>query len=447
MILELYDNKTIQNSILSKYKLMKDKYIPESTLLDYLNNIIEGLSILHKNNIFNINLDPQNIYIDDNHNLKLNPYITLENLCSTNISNNNYFKIQAPELSKNTKNYTPKSDIWYLGLLIYEMTHLKTINRDYYDKRENIYNYIIKGNYPFNNYYSNDIKELIKLCLQYSQNRRPSSVELLKIIDIYKKNKIINQKLESLQVSKKSNKFNRKINLKEEIDKFNQTLARIKNYDNKSKYKIIRDLTPVVTRKNSKYNLNINAEENNKTKIYEKIKFNNINNQNKILRKPLKLKTCFIDNNKINFQKTGKKFFQIHKNNETLKGYLQTNPFNINKFVTKNPSYFNFKRNKTPNNALQLRQNYLYKLNNFKNNSRWNEEKDKEINIYNNIIQKNLNSNNKDFKRANSFNYYKINKKSKLIFSYGYNYNCNKIRTRYYSPFKKKINKIPKFFY
>ena len=65
MILELYDNKTIQNSILSKYKLMKDKYIPESTLLDYLNNIIEGLSILHKNNIFNINLDPQNIYIDD----------------------------------------------------------------------------------------------------------------------------------------------------------------------------------------------------------------------------------------------------------------------------------------------------------------------------------------------------------------------------------------------
>ena len=66
MILELYDDKTIQNNIITKYKLMKNRYIEENLLLDYLNNIAEGLSILHKNNIFNINLSPQNIYINDN---------------------------------------------------------------------------------------------------------------------------------------------------------------------------------------------------------------------------------------------------------------------------------------------------------------------------------------------------------------------------------------------
>jgi serine/threonine protein kinase len=75
MILELYDNKTMNNNIISKYKVMKERYIPESTLLDYLYQIIEGLSLLHNNNVFNINLSPQNIYIDDNNNLKLNPYI------------------------------------------------------------------------------------------------------------------------------------------------------------------------------------------------------------------------------------------------------------------------------------------------------------------------------------------------------------------------------------
>ena len=144
MILELFDNKTIQNTIIKKYKLMKDRYIPENILLDYLYNIIEAISILHKNNIFNINLSPNNIYINDN-NLKLNPYISLENLCSLKICNNNYFKVKAPELFKNSNNYTQKTDIWYLGLLIYELSQLKSINNDYFEsENNNIYNYIIK---------------------------------------------------------------------------------------------------------------------------------------------------------------------------------------------------------------------------------------------------------------------------------------------------------------
>ena len=230
MILELYDNKTIKNTI-KKYKLMRDRYIPESLLLDYLSNIIEGLSSLHKNNIFNINITPQNIYINDNI-IKLNPYISLENLSSLKICNNDYFGIKAPEL-KNNKNYTVKTDIWYLGLLIYEITQLKPIDKDYFGNKDDIYDYIIRGNYPVNNYYSNDIKELIKLCLQYTPNKRPSTSELSKIIEIYKKNKILNNKINSMINTKKSYNFKRKINLKDEIAKINQTLAKIKNYDKK----------------------------------------------------------------------------------------------------------------------------------------------------------------------------------------------------------------------
>ena len=225
MILELYENKTIYNSIISKFKLMKDRYIPEKLLLNYLYDIIEGLSILHKNNIFNINISPHNIYINDNI-IKLNPYISLENLSSLKISNNDYFKAKAPELLKGLSNYTAKTDIWYLGLLIYEITQLKPIDKEYFGKKEDIYYFIIRGNYCFNNYYSKNIKELIKLCLQYTQNKRPSSQELLKIIEIYKKNLSLNDKLNSLKNTKKAYNFKRKINLKDEIIKINKTLAK-----------------------------------------------------------------------------------------------------------------------------------------------------------------------------------------------------------------------------
>ena len=428
MILELYDNKTIYNGILSKYKLMKERYVPESTLLDYLYNIIEGLSILHKNNIFNINLSPKNIYIDEKNNLKLNPYISLENLSSTKFCNNTYFRIQAPELSKNSNNYTTKTDIWYLGLLIYEITQLESMNNYFYDNYDQIYNYIIRGNYPFNNYYTNDIKELIKLCLQYSHNRRPSAVELLKIIDLYKKNRIINERLDNLKIKKKSNKLQKKINLREEIDKFNQTLAKIKNYENKPKVRIYRDMTPVISRKHSNYNIN----ENDKYNVLE-------NNRLKIFKKPLKLKTCFINNNKLNIPKTGKKFFGIHKNNETMKGYLQTQPFDIKKFVVKNPSYFQYEKINYRNNRFKSKNKSFNILNNIEDNSR------KDKSVYLHINKYNINE--KYFRRSNSFNFCKINK-NQGKFIYGKNkIVLDKIKTKYFSPFNKNNKKLCKSFY
>ena len=435
MILELYDNKTMNNNIISKYKVMKDRYIPESILLDYLYQIIEGLSILHNNNVFNINLSPQNIYIDDNKNLKLNPYISLESLSSVNKCNNNYFKIQAPELSKNSKNYTPKTDIWYLGLLIYELSQLKPIDMEFCDYYDNIYNYIIKCNYPFNNYYSNDIKELIKLCLQYSQNRRPSTAELLKIIDIYKKNKLLNNKLNKIN-KEKTNNLKKKINLKEEINKFNHTLAKIKNYEKKPKNKMHRDLTPIITRKNSNNNFN-----NNNTVLNH--------NTSKFFKRPkLKLKTCYINNNKFHIQKTGKKFFEIHKNNETLKGYLKTRPFDIKNFVSSNPNYFEYERNKSFNNyynCFTKKQKSLIIRDNHEDISLWQEAKYRKLNEYiikqKNPNNKNRNKNkNKNLKRANSVNFHKINKnnesKDKKIIS----------KKKCVSPLNKKNKHLSKSF-
>ena len=445
MILELYDNMTIQNSIINKYKLMRDRFIPENLLLDYLYNIIEALSVLHKNNIFNINLSPHNIYIYDNK-IKLNPYISLETLSSLKISNNTYFKIKAPELLKNCNNYTKKTDIWYLGLLIYEISQLKNINKDYFDdeNNNNIYNNIIKCNYPLNSYYSNDIKELIKLCLQYSQHKRPSASELLKIIDIYRQNRILNKKINS---SKKSSKLKRKLNLKDEINKINYTLAKIKNYDNTKQYRLHRELTPVITRKNSNY-FKVNA----KNVLFRN---NDINNK-KFERPKLKLKTSFIDNfnninniNNIINKKTGKKFFGIHKNNETLKGYLKTKPFDIKNFISKNPYFFNYDKNKIHNNVVKIKRKSLILFNSYEDNSVKKDINYRKINHYI-IKENNCNHCMKNYKRANSVNYYKINKNiingENISDKYKKNNNNNnitlfkynkKISDSFYLPYKK----------
>ena len=440
MILELYDNKTIKNTI-KKYKLMRDRYIPESLLLDYLSNIIEGLSSLHKNNIFNINITPQNIYINDNI-IKLNPYISLENLSSLKICNNDYFGIKAPEL-KNNKNYTVKTDIWYLGLLIYEITQLKPIDKDYLGNKDDIYDYIIRGNYPVNNYYSNDIKELIKLCLQYTPNKRPSTSELSKIIEIYKKSKILNNKINSMINTKKSYNFKRKINLKDEIAKINQTLAKIKNYDKKGN-KIYRDLTPVITRKNSNCNLNFNV----KNFLFKNNEFNyNGKFNNTKFKKPrLKLKTSFINNlhNNNYGYKTGKKFFGIHKNNETLKGYLKTKPFDIINFVSKNPAYFQYERNKNTDDCWRKEKSVIL-IKSYENHSLWKEAKYRKLNEYL-IKQKDNNCSKKNFKRANSINYCKKNKK--LEYNRKNNkINSGKLKIRNISPFNKNNKKVSNSFY
>jgi serine/threonine protein kinase len=420
---------------------MRDRYIPESLLLDYLSNIIEGLSSLHKNNIFNINITPQNIYINDNI-IKLNPYISLENLSSLKICNNDYFGIKAPELKIN-KNYTVKTDIWYLGLLIYEITQLKPIDKDYLGNKDDIYDYIIRGNYPVNNYYSNDIKELIKLCLQYTPNKRPSTSELSKIIEIYKKNKILNNKINSMINTKKSYNFKRKINLKDEIAKINQTLAKIKNYDNKGN-KIYRDLTPVITRKNSNCNLNFNV----KNFLFKNNEFNyNGKFNNAKFKKPrLKLKTSFINNlhNNNYGYKTGKKFFGIHKNNETLKGYLKTKPFDIINFVSKNPAYFQYERNKTTDDCWRKEKSVIL-IKSYENHSLWKEAKYRKLNEYL-IKQKDNNYSKKNFKRANSINYCKKNKK--LEYNRKNNkINSGKLKIRNISPFNKNNKKVSNSFY
>ena len=369
IVLDLFQNKTLYTEIINKYKKMNEKYIPELILLDYLKQIVKGLMILHDNNIYNINLDPQNIYyseeIEKNNNnennilLKLNPYSSLENLSCSRKCNNKYFNLPAPELLKDEKIYTTKTDIWYLGLLIYELSQLKTINNNIENttnEKDDIYNLIIKGTYSFNNYYYNNFKELIKLCLQYSAKRRASARELLSLIDIYKNNYLGNKRITDFNIiRKKINICKSKVALKEELEKYNHTLSKIQQYE-KRKKSIFRNLTPINKRKNFQTINPLNLINRN---FLKRIKMKG----NFVKRQKLRLKKDYRNENENNKLKTGKKFFQIRKNNETFQGYMK---------IPDKTKFYNYDdeikylKSKTPNNLVKtdslVESNYITKL-------------------------------------------------------------------------------------
>ena len=351
IVLELFQNKTLSTELLLKYKKMKEKCIPELLLLDCLKQIVKGLLILHDNNIYNINLDPQNIYYSEeieNNNIliKINPYSSLESLSCSRKCNNKYFNILAPELLKNKKSYSEKTDIWYLGLLIYELSQLKTLDNTLdniiYEK-EDIYNSIIKGTYNFNNYYFNDIKGLIKSCLQYSAKRRVNAHELLSLIELYKNNFLVNKRISDFNIThKKLNIDKSKITLKEEIDKYNNTLSKIQQYEKRKN--LFRNTTPINERKNFQ---KINLLNPINRRFPKRIRMSgNFENEQKS-----QIKTNCNNENANNVIKTGKKFFQIRKNYETFKGYVQ---------IPDRTEYYNYdyrakrySRSKTPNNIIK----------------------------------------------------------------------------------------------
>ncbi len=225
LITEFYTN-TLYNNIIMRY-LSLNKYIPESDLLTYLFHIIFGLSQLHKNKIFNINLNSKNIYIDQEKNLKLNPYNDI--FSEEELINSNDNQIVCPELANKKGKYSQKSDIWYFGLLIYEMCCLKNMKRKYIEDLNKMYKYIAKAEYePIPSIYSREIYYLIKSCLQYYGNKRPNAEEIRKKVLKLKGSQLIDKKVELFKVKKKYEKNS--YSMIENCEDYNQNLLKSQNY-------------------------------------------------------------------------------------------------------------------------------------------------------------------------------------------------------------------------
>ena len=217
---------TLYNNIIMRYSSINQQ-IPENDLLTYIFHISNALSQLHKSKIYNINLNSKNIYIDKEKNLKLNPYNDI--FSEEELINSNDNQIVCPELINKKGKYSQKSDIWYFGLLIYEMCCLKNMKRKYIEDLNKMYKYIAKAEYePIPSIYSREIYYLIKSCLQFYENKRPTAEEIRKKVLKLKGSQLIDKKVELFKVKKKYEKNS--YSMIENCEDYNQNLLKSQNY-------------------------------------------------------------------------------------------------------------------------------------------------------------------------------------------------------------------------
>ena len=284
IIITEYLIDTLFNNIIQKQNDIKI-LISEDNIINYINDISNALSVLHSLNIFNLDLDPENFYIFNDNIIKLNPYIDiyLNMIYNENCFNNNGNELVCPELIKNSKNFSIKSDIWYLGLLIYELCTLKKLKRKYIEDYNKMFNYIRKGEYEqIDKKYCKEIHELIKKCLNILPERRPNCKEIKNISDKIKLRKLLNKKIQKFKNLKKLNNENYHINNIKILhtEKNNNKNINNKNFIEINKSKEIINKKRVKT-PNFKKNLNINQIyikfDSNKNNVLKKNKsFNNI---------------------------------------------------------------------------------------------------------------------------------------------------------------------------
>jgi NIMA (never in mitosis gene a)-related kinase len=164
----------------TRMKNQKGKSLSETQILDWFTQICLALKHIHDRKIIHRDIKSQNVFLTENGMIKLGDFGIAKSLEWTwqkamTVVGTPYYL--SPEILLN-KPYSYKSDIWSLGVLLYEMTALKmpfdATSLPILSMR------IIKGEYtavPLS--FSKELRGLIKSLLIVDSNKRPNINELL----------------------------------------------------------------------------------------------------------------------------------------------------------------------------------------------------------------------------------------------------------------------------
>ena len=352
-----------------KQKTYGDKYFSEEKILQYFDQICRGLQYIHSKNIIHRDIKTQNIFLMKNGKVKIGDFgiskalTNTKNNASTIIGTPYYF---SPEII-NGEPYNYKTDIWSLGVVLYEMCCLKLPFESNNIAQLSIK--ILRGKYdPIPNRYSKNMANLIKQMLNIDQKLRPSIFEVIQspLLKNYHINKNSNKSYKNLIKNKKYilNTNEPQLNYKQNEQILDQRQNERKSDVNKHKYKE-KSCSPIKFK--------------NKSYVGKLIKKNNDHSDS-----PFELP-------KASNKKKSKKS-NIFKRISTQNNMIQNinEDFMISK-INKVNSSNNISNNLYNNNNFNIikSQNHIFKSNNNINNNIIN----KNINIKstNNIINTNIN--------------------------------------------------------
>ena len=207
-----------------KIKSQNNKPFTESDILDYFTQICLALKHIHEKKIIHRDLKSGNVFLMQSGLVKLGDFGIAKNFQNTmdkakTMVGTPYYL--SPEILEN-KPYDAKSDIWSLGVLLYEMMTFKMpFNAN---SLPMLSVKIMRGNYPPPPaVYTKDLREIVSKCLTVIPSRRPSIQEILRMPII--QNRIRNF-LDEIQYNKE---FSKTIAKKYKENKKNQV---VKTKDN-----------------------------------------------------------------------------------------------------------------------------------------------------------------------------------------------------------------------
>ena len=186
IVTEYADDGDLNKKIL-KLKERKSPFT-EKQIIDYLTQICLALNHIHKKKIIHRDLKSGNVFLTKSGLIKLGDFGIAKGFkntwekAKTKVGTPYYL---SPEII-NSKPYDLKSDIWALGVLLYEMMTFKMpFNAN---SLPSLSLKIIKGYYqPPPSSYSKDLINLVKRCLNLDPKKRPTAESILKLPFIKKR--------------------------------------------------------------------------------------------------------------------------------------------------------------------------------------------------------------------------------------------------------------------
>ena len=219
IIIEYFEGKTLKDFLSAEHK--KDRrFLKEEIIWKIFIQLTLAIFRIHSKNIIHRNIKTSTIYLDSKFNLKLTYFkdayvLKSENdLCKEEIEPKNYM---APEIWKK-EGYNTKSDIWSLGVLLYEMC---SFNKPFEDENEeNLCQKIINAKYAsLGNKYSKELSGLIDEMLKIKPEERISIKDIIhKYVFISRSketnlfdyvDKVINPQKKRVLSSKVNNRYKR----------------------------------------------------------------------------------------------------------------------------------------------------------------------------------------------------------------------------------------------
>jgi len=161
-IIKYIDSKILNNKVYiimeyaddgdlkAKIKQHKQKNIPfkEENIINWFIEICEAVNYIHKQNIIHRDLKPNNIFLMKDNHIKLGDFVIARilklNEALANIQIGTQLNL-SPEIVK-VESYDYRIDIWYLGVILYEMICFKNP----FEAKSIILSYmnIVNGNIP-----------------------------------------------------------------------------------------------------------------------------------------------------------------------------------------------------------------------------------------------------------------------------------------------------------